>query len=475
VEEGEGGGNAMADVVIVDSGVANLASIGSGFRRLGANVVVTGDEDLVRDASRVVLPGVGSFGAGLGALRARGLDGAIVDAVARGTPLLGVCLGMQMLCEGSEEAPGVAGLGVVAGRCRRLPDDVRVPHLGWNAVIAANEGLVVTGVAAFANSYALPDAPPGWISAWTTHGTRFVAALEKDGERLLACQFHPELSGAYGAALLERWLVGAWASPRPAPAPATVTAPGLLPRVVPCLDVKDGRVVKGVRFQNLRDAGDPAAQAARYEAQGADEIVVLDVAASPEGRATQIETVARVREEIRIPLTVGGGVRSVDDARRLLAAGADKVSVNTAALQRPALLSELAAEFGSQCVVLAIDARRAGARWEALAYGGRESALPDAVAWARDGARLGAGEILLTSWDRDGTRSGPDVELLRAVAGVVRVPVVASGGIGERAHVAEAFRAGADAVLAASVFHDGDDTVDGIKADLSLRGIRVRR
>src|SRR5256712_1606285 len=464
----------MTDVVIVDSGVANLASIASAFRRLGATVVVTGDEGVVQDAPRVVLPGVGAFGAGLGALRARRLDQAVTQAAARGTPLLGVCLGMQMLCEASEEAPGVAGLGVIPGICRRLPEEVRVPHLGWNAVTAAGEGLVATGVAAFANSYALREAPGGWVPAWTTHGVRFVAALEQSGERLLACQFHPELSGAYGAALLERWLAGAKGAPAPALAGST---PGLLPRVVPCLDVRDGRVVKGVQFQHLRDAGDPASQAALYESQGADEIVVLDVAASAEGRATQIETVTRVREGLRIPLTVGGGVRTVDDARRLLAAGADKVSVNTAAVQRPTLLSELASEFGSQCVVLAIDARRTGAegRWEALAFGGREPGRPDAVAWAREGACLGAGEILLTSWDRDGTRLGPDVELLQAVAGAVRVPVIASGGIGERAHVAQAFRAGADAVLAASVFHDGDDTVDGIKADLSLRGIRVRR
>ena len=464
----------MSDVVIVNSGVANLASITSAFRRLGTSVVVTDDVGVVAAARRVVLPGVGAFGAGLAALRARRLDSAITDAVARGTPLLGVCLGMQMLCEGSEESPRISGLGVIAGVCRRLPDHVRVPHLGWNAVTAVSQvALLDSGVAAFANSYALLEAPPGWTPAWTTHGVRFVAALEQG--RILACQFHPELSGAYGAALLERWLSGAEAAPS-APA-GKGPEPGLLPRIVPCLDVRDGRVVKGVRFQHLRDAGDPAAQGALYESQGADEIVVLDVAASPEGRATQIETVERVRWAIRIPLTVGGGVRSVDDARRLLAAGADKVSVNTAAVQRPALLSELATEFGSQCVVLAIDARRTGAegRWEALAFGGREPGRPDAVAWAREGACLGAGEILLTSWDRDGTRLGPDVELLQAVAGAVRVPVVASGGIGERAHVAQAFRAGADAVLAASVFHDGEDTVDGIKADLSLRGIRVRR
>ena len=460
----------MADVVIVDSGVANLASITSGFVRLGASVAVTRDPIVVRQAPRVVLPGVGAFGAGMGALRAGGLDGAIRDVAAGGTPLLGVCLGMQLLCEASEETPGVQGLGVIAGACRRLPGDVRVPHLGWNTVTApSNARLVTTGVAAFANSYALRDPPPGWTAAWTTHGVRFVAALEHDG--VLACQFHPELSGAYGAALLGRWLTGAKA----VPTPATGAAPGLLPRVVPCLDVKDGRVVKGVRFQDLRDAGDPATLAAAYESQGADEIVVLDVAASAEARATQLDTVARVRASIRIPLTVGGGVRRVDDARRLLAAGADKVSVNTAAIARPALLSELAGEFGSQCVVLAIDARRSGEGWAALTHGGRMLARADAVEWARAGAGLGAGEILLTSWDRDGTRAGPDLELLRAVVGTVRVPVIASGGIGERHHVAQAFSAGADAVLAASVFHDGDDTVRGIKDELSLRGIRVRR
>src|SRR5438094_6206296 len=274
----------------------------------------------------------------------------------------------------------------------------------------ANLASLTSGFARLGASVAVTrDPPPGWTAAWSTHGVRFVAALEHDG--VLACQFHPELSGAYGAALLGRWLTGAKAVPTPATTGAT---PGLLPRVVPCLDVRDGRVVKGVRFQELRDAGDPATQAAAYESQGADEIVVLDVAASAEARAAQVDTVARVRAAIRIPLTVGGGVRSVDDARRLLAAGADKVSVNTAAIASPALLRELASEFGSQCVVLAIDARRTGGdRWEALAFGGREPGRPDAVAWAREAAGLGAGEILLTSWDRDGTRSGPDVELLR--------------------------------------------------------------
>lgn len=460
----------MSDVVVIDSGVANLASIVAGFGRLGAATVVTRDPEVVRRAQRLVLPGVGAFGSGIATLRSHGLDEATRDVVTRGTPVLAVCLGMQLLCEGSEESPGVQGLGLIPATCRRLPDGVRVPHLGWNHVAAASGvHFVSSGHAAFANSYALQETVPGWTAAWTTHGRRFVAAIERDA--LLACQFHPELSGAYGAELLERWLTGRRVTFGAVAAEAT----GLRRRIVPCLDVRDGRVMKGVRFQGLRDAGDPADRAARYEAQGADEIVVLDIGASPDARATQLETVRRVRAVLRIPLTVGGGVRNVADARSLLAAGADKISVNTAAVRRPALLTELAAEFGCQCVVLAIDARRIASGWEVLVLGGREAARPDAVGWAKEGERLGAGEILLTSWDQDGTRAGPDVSLLRAVADAVRVPVIASGGVGERAHVAAAFDAGADAVLAASVFHDDEDTVDGIKADLAIRGIRVRR
>lgn len=462
----------MSEVVIVDSGVANLASIAGALRRLGAAVDVTADPAAARGAARLVLPGVGAFGAGMAALRSHGLDSAIRDVAARGSPLLGICLGMQLLCDASEETPGVRGLGVVSATCRRLPRDVRIPHLGWNSV-SPDPGarLMSAGVAAFANSYALRESPAGWMPAWSTHGVPFIAALERGS--ILACQFHPELSGRYGADILGRWLQGRSVPEGPSTNGASAT--GLLRRIIPCLDVKDGRVVKGIQFQNLRDAGDPAEQAALYEAQGADEIVILDVAAAPSGRDTQVETVRRVRAAISIPLTVGGGIRSVDDARRLLSAGADKVSVNTAAVRGPALLGELARSFGCQCVVLAIDARRAAGKWEVLVVGGRESAKPDAVAWAREGEQLGAGEILLTSWDRDGTRAGPDIELLRAVADAVRLPVIASGGVGTRAHVADAFAAGADAVLAASVFHDGDDTVDGIKADLAVRGIRVRR
>ena len=478
----------MTQVAIVNSGVANLASIRSAFEFLGADVTVTTEAHTVATASHVVLPGVGSFAAGIAALKRSGLDRSMSQAFERGRPLLAVCLGMQMLAEASDESPGVDGLGILPGRFTALPNDVRVPQLGWNYVRPTASGLLVGGYAAFANSYCLAAAPQGWQCAWTTHGTRFVSALARG--RTLACQFHPELSGEWGLALLDRWLrnrsvaepttaAGAGAVGRGTaeaadqadiPGPAEVTR-----RIIPCLDVRNGRVVKGIKFQQIRDAGDPATQAALYEAQGADEIVVLDIAATPDAQGTRLDTVRAVRARLHIPLTVGGGVRAVDDARRLLSAGADKVSVNTAAVRDPALLTGMAREFGTQCVVLAIDARRNGAGGEVQVGGGRESTGIDAVEWARDGVARGAGEILLTSWDRDGTRIGCDVPLLEAVTSAVTVPVIASGGIGNREHFVAAFEAGADAVLAASVFHDGDDTVSGIKQYLKQRGLAVRQ
>jgi cyclase len=262
---------------------------------------------------------------------------------------------------------------------------------------------------------------------------------------------------------------------------AACSVPGALPthlavRVIPCLDVAGGRVVKGVKFQDLRDLGDPAEAAERYAAEGADEIVFLDVGAAPEERGTALDWVRRTAERVFVPLTVGGGVRSVDDARALLAAGADKVGVNTAASARPELLTELARRFGSQCVVLSIDARRSqdGAGWEAVTHGGRTGTGRDAVAWAVEGVERGAGELLLTSIDADGTRGGYDLELLEAVSRAVPVPVIASGGAGEPAHLADALSAGASAVLAASIFHEKSYTVGQVKDEIARRGFRVR-
>jgi cyclase len=248
-------------------------------------------------------------------------------------------------------------------------------------------------------------------------------------------------------------------------------------RVIPCLDVDEGRVVKGVRFVELRDAGDPAELAALYSREGADELVFLDITASSDERAILLDAVARTADQVFIPLTVGGGVRSTDDMQALLTHGADKVSVNSAALADPTLLTRAAEIFGSQCVVLALDARRreSGAGWEVFSHGGRRATGRDAVEWAAEGVRLGAGEILLTSMDRDGTHDGYDLELTAAVSAAVRVPVIASGGAGSAAHMYEALaQGGAEAALAASVFHFGELTIAGVKEELARRGLEVR-
>ncbi|MGQ9834008.1 MAG: imidazole glycerol phosphate synthase subunit HisF [Candidatus Villigracilaceae bacterium] len=251
----------------------------------------------------------------------------------------------------------------------------------------------------------------------------------------------------------------------------------LAKRIIPCLDIKDGRVVKGVNFVNLRDAGDPVEQARLYDQQGADELVFLDISATHEGRKTTLELVSRVAETVFMPLTVGGGIRTVDDMRDLLLAGADKVSVNSAAVRRPELLSEGAARFGAQCIVLAIDARRRenAPGWEVFVNGGRVPTGMDALAWAIRGVELGAGEILLTSMDADGTLAGYNIELTRAVAEAVPVPVIASGGAGTMSHFAEVLTEGkADAALAASLFHDGKLRIAELKEELRRRNVPVR-
>ena len=249
-------------------------------------------------------------------------------------------------------------------------------------------------------------------------------------------------------------------------------------RVVPCLDVDGGRVVKGVRFENLRDAGDPVELAARYDAEGADELVFYDITASSDARRTMVDVVARTAEEVFIPLTVGGGVRTLDDARQLLRVGADKVSVNSAAVGRPEIIDEVADVFGAQCMVLGMDVRGTGltpSGYEVYTHGGRTATGIDAVEWAQEGERRGAGEIVLNSMDRDGTREGFDLVLTRMIVDAVGIPVVASGGVGRLDHLVEgALQGGADAVLAASIFHYGEATIAEAKAVLAAAGVVVR-
>jgi len=249
----------------------------------------------------------------------------------------------------------------------------------------------------------------------------------------------------------------------------------LTKRIIPCLDVKDGRVVKGVQFVQLRDAGDPVEAALAYDAQGADELVFLDITASHEDRSIMLDVVRRTADVLYIPLTVGGGLRTVDDVRTLLRAGAEKVSFNTAALARPAVIREAAERFGSQCIVVAIDARREGTRWGVYTHGGRRPTGRDAIEWAQEAVAQGAGEVLLTSMDRDGTKDGYDLELTKAVADAVSVPVIASGGAGTLEHFREAFvEADASAALAASLFHFGTYTIGEVKSYLAEHGLEVR-
>jgi imidazole glycerol phosphate synthase glutamine amidotransferase subunit len=456
-------------VLIVDTGVANLAAVRAALARLGVAARSTTDAREVAGAERVILPGVGSFARGMAALRAHGLDEAVRARIARGAPTLCICLGMQLLTTGSEEAPEVAGLGIVPGVCKRLPCAPSLPHLGWDVVMRASpSGALGTGWAAFAHSYALVDVPSGFEVCVARHGVSFVAALARGA--LVACQFHPELSGAYGSELIAAWLEQrAMHDQR-----AVVRSSAGTRRVIPCLDIRGGRVVKGVQFEDLEDAGDPAARAALYAQQGADEIAMLDVAATAEQRVAALEQVRSVRAAVDVPLLVGGGVRDLQHARALLVAGADKMSVNTAAVRDPDLVNVLACELGSQSTVLAVDAKRTDDGWEVRTMGGRVADGRDVVGWCREGEARGAGEILLTSVDRDGTQRGCDLDLLRAVASAVTVPVIASGGIGSVEHAADALESGARAVLAASIFHRDRITVADFKRELGERGIEVR-
>ena len=251
----------------------------------------------------------------------------------------------------------------------------------------------------------------------------------------------------------------------------------LAKRIIPCLDVHEGRVVKGTNFVNLRDAGDPVELAAQYDREGADELVFLDISASVEGRETMVEVVRRTAEQVFIPFTIGGGLRTLDDIRKVLRAGADKVSLNTSAVQNPRIIEEGAHAFGSQCIVVAIDARETSpGSWEVYTHGGRTPTGRDVLQWAQEVERLGAGEILLTSMDRDGTKNGYDLELTRAVSRAVGLPIIASGGVGTLEHLAEGLTEGeADAVLAASIFHYGEYSIAEAKAYLEARGIPVRK
>ena len=495
-------------IALLDYGAGNLASVRKALAAAGAEVFTPSSPGELAGATAIVVPGVGHFQA------TASLDGewraAVRRAIDADTPLLGICLGMQWLFEGSDEAPDVPGLGVFAGRIARLPErdeDVsrlKVPHVGWNVARSAGLAAAFHGVEDgstyyFTHTYAAPVT--GDTAMVTVYGRPFASAARLG--RVWGVQFHPEKSGTAGLALLRAFVgfLGSgritpeelWRSPdstskRRAQAAISESSLSAVPagnstrplmtfakRLIACLDIRDGRVVKGVNFEGLRDAGDPAELAARYDAEGIDELVVLDVTATIEGRLAMARTISAIASRIFIPLAVCGGIRSVDDAARVIDAGADKVGVNTAALADPELIARVTGRFGSQAVVVAVDAKRAGGGYEVCSHSGRTPTGRDAVAWAREAEARGAGEILLTSIDADGTQRGFDCELTAAVSDAVAIPVIASGGAGAPEHFREVFSVGrADAALATSIFHDRACSVRAIKRHLRGRGLPVR-
>jgi cyclase len=438
---------------------------------------------------KIIFPGDGHFAATMDMLARSGYGEAIRGWLAAGRPFLGICIGMQILFECSEEAPGTAGLGIIKGEVKKFPG-AKIPQIGWNwtrpkhgsrLFNPASDGAYFYYIHSY---YCAPD-DERCSAAETNYYVPYCSALEQGS--LAACQFHPEKSGETGLALLEHWsrqpvslsivanTGNGFVSGKPETKPETGN---ITKRIIPCLDVDDGRVVKGVKFKGIVDAGDPVELARRYNADRADELTFLDIGASHKSRAMLLDIVRQVAAEVFIPLCVGGGIRTVEDMRLAMNAGADKVSVCTSALERPELLAEMAAAYGRQCVVLSMDAKRVNtkgesSRWHAFAKGGRVDTGRDALEWAREAVRLGAGEILLNSIDADGTGAGYDLELTHAIMKAVPVPVIASGGAGSLTQISAA-AAVADAALVASILHFGKTTITAIKAHLAADGIPVR-
>ena len=490
-------------IALIDYRAGNLTSVRKALAAAGAEVFTPQAAGEIAGADGLIVPGVGHFEA------TAVLDGpwreAILAHARGGKPLLGICLGLQFLFEGSTEAPGLPGLGLLPGRCGRLgPEwdrdvaltaegwaEFKVPHVGWNAVNPTRPSSILAGVAPGAQAYFTHSfaAPIGEATAATTStGPNTFASVVERGA-IFGLQFHPEKSGDAGLAMLRNFCDVALGAPAMSPGASPGTSPGDAPgaiahhaskRIIACLDVRDGQVVKGVKFEGLRSAGDPAELAARYNVEGIDEVVILDVTATLETRRALARTIAEVARNLFIPLAVGGGIRTEADAAAVVDAGADKVSLNSAALADPDLISRLAVRYGSQAVVVAIDAKRgptaAGPDGFAVyARSGTSAAGRDAVEWAREAASRGAGEILLTSMDRDGTRSGFDCELTAAVSRAVSIPVIASGGAGTFDHFVDVFTRGrADAALAASIFHFSEHGVADLKQHLASAGIPMR-
>lgn len=476
----------MTRIAVVDYGMSNLTSVVKAFECLRADVRVTDEPEGLQGADRIVLPGVGAFGQGIRNLRARGFVRTLEQEVlVKGKPFLGICLGMQLLAREGTEDGHHHGLGWLKAGVRPLAVEgtgLRQLHIGWNEVAPRQgsplfEGFQGTPSFYFVHGYRLVSEDPTPVTAESRYGERFVAAIQQGN--IFGVQFHPEKSQEAGLAVLKNFL--RW---RPG-APELVGSEKwpLLPevsakvRVIPTLLLDGRRLVKTVRFAQRRDVGDPVKAPMVYDAQLADELIYLDISATIERRGVDrlIEAVSRVAGECFMPLTAGGGIRTVADIRRVLQAGADKVAINTAAVEQPDFLREASRTFGRQCIVVSIDVRKVDGRDEVYTHGGRKPAGFDPVEWAKRAAESGAGEILLTSIDRDGTFEGYDVCLVRRVSDAVNIPVIASGGAGKIRDLVDGVREGyASAVAAASLFHFRDLSPIKVKAGMKRAGLSVR-
>lgn len=480
----------MSRVTIIDYGMGNLGSVARAFETLNAEVQVTARAEDIARAECIVLPGVGAFGEGMKNLQRLGLIEVLEEQVLRRrTPFLGICLGMELLARESLEHGRHAGLGWIPATVRAFSaadKGLKSIHIGWNSVASRPRAALFAGLGReacfyFVHRYHVVCDDRAPVCATALYGEPFAAAVQQDN--VFGVQFHPEKSQETGLSLLKnflRWTPAQQEAPGPLPDGGAVQAPRV--RLIPTLLINGHRLTKTVRFEiqttgMRRDVGDLVKAPMVYDAQLADELVYLDMHATVDGRGVDdlVDAVRRLAGQIFMPLTAGGGITSLDDIRRLLQAGADKVSINAAAVARPSFITEAAEAFGSQCIVVSMDVRRTPVGFEVFTHRGRRSTGLHAAEWAKRAAAAGAGEILLTSLDRDGTMAGYDLELIREVADAVTVPVIASGGAGSMRDLVDAVREGhASAVAAASLFHFRDLSPIKVKAGLQRAGLLVR-
>ncbi len=463
----------MKTIGIINTNAGNISSLATCLEQMGYRPLMINQPDDMQNATIdvLIIPGQGHFGEVMNDIRAHQLDTVIRHHIDKNRTVIGICVGMQILFEQSQESPDSTGLSVFSGRASKL-NSPKQPMVGW-ATLSSDSDIDGEQVY-FVNSYAIKTSQVTLAS--THYGETFVAAVQ-DSKRpnIIGFQFHPEKSGDAGKRILHKAIHNDFSPKNGNNTTVTpITDSHLCPRVIACLDVADGRVVKGTQFVDIKDMGDPVELAAKYEQQGADEILYLDITATNEKRKNALATVTEVAAKLSIPLTVGGGLNAIEDVAAFLNAGADKVALNTAAVFNPPLIKDIADRFGSQCVVIAIDTQLENDKYVVYTHGGKKPTDLEALSWAKKAYELGAGEILLTAKHRDGTGLGFDNDLMKKMA---RLPiqVIASGGAANAEHFVETFQAGSDAALAAGMFHRGEITIGELKKHLLNNNINVRR